>query len=490
MICACGSEILSTSDPLIQPTKTGLAPTSTINPISEIRLFLSPNVPVNLKERMEIPPEVQTVTEVNGANVIFDKCAQQKIVTKWFYLEVEPFTRIVTTPRKVVMSKETFQLFGDTYSDYRIETVSDDLIYDAVLADEESIALIPFEKMGLNWRVLQAIPGRSIDFCISGDQRLIDALMSDQNISIPASNFDPEKKTTLAMTGVTALVRQTGEKMDQHGVLYPAEKIGEVLSGADITHISNEVSFSPDCLITWNGTRFCSKPEYFDLLKEIGTDIVELTGNHLMDYGNEPLLYTLNLYDTSGISYYGGGKNLEEAATPLLIDHHGNRLAFIGCNRVGPDFDWATVESPGSNPCDIDHLQEQIQELDQQGFLTIITFQHLENCDFEPLPPQRGDFFRAAEAGAVIVSGSQAHCPQTMEFKGGTFIHYGLGNLFFDQTDLIQRIGFIDEYTFYENQLIAIDLIPYIIEDQAQPRLLTRDEKNDFLIQIFKASGW
>ena len=40
---------------------------------------------------------------------------------------------------------------------------------------------------------------------------------------------------------------------------------------------------------------------------------------------------------------------------------------------------------------------------------------------------------RPADAGAVIVSGSQSHVPLQMEFYKGAFIHYGLGNLFFGQ---------------------------------------------------------
>ncbi len=71
--------------------------------------------------------------------------------------------------------------------------------------------------------------------------------MADPGFVIPVSNFVPEKMTVLAMTGVTALVRQTGEKMEELGILYPAEKIGELLREADITHVSNEVSFSENC---------------------------------------------------------------------------------------------------------------------------------------------------------------------------------------------------------------------------------------------------
>ena len=53
---------------------------------------------------------------------------------------------------------------------------------------------------------------------------------------------------------------------------------------------------------------------------------------------------------------------------------------------------------------------------------------------------------RVADAGATMVSGSQAHYPHIMEFRGESFIHYGLGNLFFDQMTYILPNGdVIDE---------------------------------------------
>lgn len=204
-----------------------------------------------------------------------------------------------------------------------------------------------------------------------------------------------------------------------------------------------------------------------------------------MDFGAVPFLKTMDTYRENGLNFYGGGKNLAEAGEPLKLEIKGNKIAFVGCNAVGPDFDLATESTPGSNPCEIKKLESQIKELRTQGFNPIVTFQHMEICQPEPLPPQRGDFQRAALVGAVIVSGSQAHCPQSMDFIGDTFVHYGLGNLFFDQMDKIQRMGFIDRYYFYDNHLIVVEPIGIVREDEAQPRLMTKDEFQVFIKKYF-----
>jgi poly-gamma-glutamate synthesis protein (capsule biosynthesis protein) len=97
-----------------------------------------------------------------------------------------------------------------------------------------------------------------------------------------------------------------------------------------------------------------------------------------------------------------------------------------------------------------------------------------------------------AEAGADIVSGSQAHQPQAMEFLNGSFIHYGLGNLFFDQYGLCEACekGLIDRHVFYEGRFISTELLPIQFVDYARSRPMTDDEANVLFHTLFNASGW
>jgi poly-gamma-glutamate synthesis protein (capsule biosynthesis protein) len=97
-----------------------------------------------------------------------------------------------------------------------------------------------------------------------------------------------------------------------------------------------------------------------------------------------------------------------------------------------------------------------------------------------------------ADAGAVIVSGSQAHQPQGMEFRNGSFIHYGLGNLFFDQYSLCEacRQGFIDQHVFYDGRYISTRLLPIQFVDYARSRPMTLEESNELLQALFLVSGW
>jgi poly-gamma-glutamate synthesis protein (capsule biosynthesis protein) len=321
------------------------------------------------------------------------------------------------------------------------------------------------------------------------------ATLIRDNFAIPSSNLDPQKMTVVAMTGVTALVRATAYEMEQHGITYPAQDIRDWLRDADITHISNEVPFAADCPYpdpVQPDVRFCSRDDYIQLLEDVGTDVVELTGDHFQDWGTEAMFHTLDLYRERGWLTYGGGANLAEGRNALLIDRSPNRIAFIGCNAKGGSFAQASETDPGAAACDMDWMAEEISRLKAEGYLVIATFQHFEYYTYSPQADQQRDFRQMADAGAAIVSGSQAHQPQGMDFRNGAFIHYGLGNLFFDQYSLCEacRQGFIDRHVFYDGRHISTQLLPIQFVDYARSRPMTIQESTELLQALFLASGW
>jgi poly-gamma-glutamate synthesis protein (capsule biosynthesis protein) len=299
------------------------------------------------------------------------------------------------------------------------------------------------------------------------------------------------------MTGVTALSRAVARQMELHGADFPAEKILPFFADADILHTSNEASFTPDCPPQdWFGDPvFCSPPANIALLTDIGLDIVELTGNHNNDYGSAANAYSLDLYDARGIVYFGGGRNLDDAVAPrILTAPDGTRIAFLGCNSAGPYKAWATAQTAGAAPCDDwSRIRATISDLKASGQAddVIVTVQYQELDSYAPNNQQVIDFEGLAASGADIVSGSQAHQPQGFEFSGGSLIHFGVGNTFFDQMDFVEnRQMFADKHVFYEGRTISTILFTGWFEEVGQPRPMTPEERSDFLRVIFDASGW
>jgi poly-gamma-glutamate synthesis protein (capsule biosynthesis protein) len=415
----------------------------------------------------------------------------------------------------LLMSPETQAVLSVVWGkpgENTVTTFPADKLLQQAWAKQPSWAIVPFEEIGPRWKVLNvdgispldrsfdpAAYPLSVHYGLEGPADVQASFMRQASTALQsAGNRDDQKLTVIELTGTTALVRHTAQRMEEKGVLYPAEKIRDILLDADLTHISNEVSFDENCPPA-NPVRlemrFCSSPGYIDLLKDIGADLIELTGNHELDWGADPFRYTLDLYKREGFAYYGGGADVKEAQKPYLYEHNGTRLAFIGCNSMGPEEDFVkdgsttTLANPGSLECDMDWMKAEIGELKSQGYLPIVTFQHFEMEDFKPQSGQRVDFQAASQAGAEIVSGSQSHFPQTVAFNGNQFIHYGLGNLFFDQMTGWNRQGFIDRHYFYDGKYIGTQLVTVMLEDYAQPRLMTDAERAKLLTQIFQVGG-
>jgi hypothetical protein len=505
------------------PTPTS-APQS--SPTTAAQVWLSPDLPSTLLSSFVLPAGWTTAAAAGEATVQL-RIGLDRPISTWIYALVAPFPTVVDgvsimdihkawsgqggspfSGRPLLVDQNTLEVFTALWgipAPGATQSLPADQLTDAAWAARPAWGIVPWEEIGPRWKVLE-IDGQSplrkefdagvyplaVPVSCLGDAELCRQIGGS---SLPPINRDPAKLTTVVLTGVTALVRATAAMMESRGILYPAQDIGPLLQAADLTHISNEIPFWMNCPPPDPNPgmmRFCSDPRYIDLLEYIGTDIVELTGNHVLDYGSDALLYTLDLYRQRGWRYYAGGDTLASARAPLLVEHNGNRLAFIGCNKPGYSSEWATDTTPGAAPCDFEYLRKEIARLRSENYLPIMTFQYIEYYQYRPTPEQIQDFHKASDAGAVIVSGSQAHQPQTFEFSGGAFIHYGLGNLFFDQYGLEKEteLAFIDRHIFYQGRYLGVELITIRFVDSARPRFMTAEERSSFLATVFSLSGW
>jgi enterochelin esterase-like enzyme len=368
-----------------------------------------------------------------------------------------------------------------------IRIVPDAALLNTLWSDRTLYTLLPFDKLTTRYRVLHI-----------NDQHPLDGDLSAYPFAFPSDqpNYDPSRLTRLLLSGVTALTRNTRVALDEHGVTWAGEAIKPYVEKADFFHTSNEVSFSPGCP-SWEEQplgAFCSKLEHFDLLTDIGLDIVELSGNHNLDYNAPAYLDTLDWYAEKGIQVIGGGADLAAARTPLTIQHNGSTITMLACNAVGPYYALAGETEPGAAACDLPWLRQTLPQLAEQSDLLILTVQYLEVEDYLPTQQQRYDFRGFADLGADVVIGTQAHKPQTFEFYGSargeeSFIHYGLGNLFFDQPFWGNMRFFMDELFIYEGRLLTVDLFTGIIDDLARPRPMTADEQLNFLAFMFNTQG-
>ncbi|RPI88499.1 MAG: hypothetical protein EHM41_01090 [Chloroflexi bacterium] len=518
------TEITDTPD--VEPSATvEVLPTITPTPVPS--LWIQPFIPEQLKTSIHLPEGIRQVQSSLEANLRLE-VSDANPASRWIYAAVAPFPTLVEgvafedvlgtwkgessgpfSGAPLMVSEDTREVLSAVWGEPAagfVQVFPEDELDEAAWNERPSWAVVPFEALDPRWKVLEvdgfsplrkdfdaAAYPLTVPISLVGDVSLQEQV--NLELAIPASNRDPSKLTTVMLTGVTALVRGTSNTMYSRGVTYPAEEIGFVLQDADILHVSNEIPFFADCPLyelNFPELRFCTNPRYIGLLEEIGTDVIELTGDHFADWGDEATLYTLELYNERGWPYYGGGANLEDARRPVMIEHNGNRIAFIGCNAKGGGYATASNTRPGAGECDWEWMETEVNRLKQEGYQVIATFQHQEYYEYQVREQYRCDFLRLAEAGASIVSGSQAHMPHGFEFSGSSFIHYGLGNLFFDQYNSMPGTNdaFLDRHVFYDGRYLGAELLAIRFIDYAKPVFMTAEERQTLLEIVFSASGW
>jgi poly-gamma-glutamate synthesis protein (capsule biosynthesis protein) len=459
--------------------------------------------------------------EENGEQVRLEVGGEVPLAD-WFYAPAAPFATTAdnismsdimqgwntgeSNLGRLILDNTTSAVFSQIWGppSPSVQVVEDGTLIDSLWAGRPSWTLIAFDELVPGLKVLtlddQSLLDPELDISqyplsipigLNGSGRAVQSVLTAWGDV--SSNRNPDLITRVSMTGVTALSRATAYQMELRGITTPGLVVGPVLEDADIAHISHEVSFVEDCPYPnpIGDPIFCARDEYLELLTSIGADVIELTGNHLNDWGAEYSARSIDMYEAARMHTFGGGRNLEEAEQPLLLEINGSKIAFVGCNPVGPAGDWADTSRSGSRPCDYDALYQQIRELKEAGYLVIATLQYAEYYSYAAPPNQTADFRALIDAGADAVSGSQGHHAQGFDLYKGGFIHYGLGNLFFDQMDMLgTRQSFIDTYVINDGKLISVELFTSLIEDWCCPRAMTAEERVDLLETVFEASGW
>jgi len=410
--------------------------------------------------------------------------------------------------KNLYLAPETLNVFSTLWgapSGDQVKVVDNEALVDEVWNASDALVLVPFEDIQPRLKIMRidgispldrpmdtGAYGLTVNYSLSAkagvSQKLkpeIDQLVA----SIPSTNRDESKMAVVVMSGTTALARVTLKKIELNGYEYPVKEIKNWFLSADLRHVSNEVSFDENCEYTDPYTmQFCSKVDQIKVLENLGVNVVESTGNHLNDYGSKYFANTLKMYAERGWLNFGGGYNAGEAKQPALTEVNGNKVAFIGCNPVGPATDWATDSRAGSANCDYAWFYQEIRDLKSQGYIVIATYQftEIDKAMYEGI--YRDPFQEAAGAGADIVQGSQSHVPMGFEFVNNSLIHYGLGNLLFDQMEPVNIREFVDRHILYNGKYINTELLTATLTDWSKPVPMNQNDRQELLTEMFDAS--
>lgn len=216
----------------------------------------------------------------------------------------------------------------------------------------------------------------------------------------------------------------------------PFSGLAGVFAGADI-RLGNL-----ECVIATTGSAgdknytFRAHPRSLPVLKR-HFDAVALANNHSGDYGREAFAQMLGLLKQAGLAQFGGGHDLAEAHTPLIIERKGLRIALLGYSEFMPRSFEADYNAPGIAWSEDEQVVDDIRKaraVYQADLVIPVMHWGWEN---EPVSNarQRQLARLMIDAGADAVIGGHPHVTQDIAHYQGKPIIYSVGNFVMKETD-------------------------------------------------------
>ncbi|MDD5749089.1 MAG: CapA family protein [Actinomycetota bacterium] len=328
--------------------------------------------------------------------------------------------------------------------------------------------------------------------------KIEDQLVEDLKESI--ENYYSKVSVRMNMVGDIIPGRHVAEKMAEHGVEYPFEKIAPYVRKADIVFGNLECPLTDSIKPEYEGMTFVAPSKTIDGLKLLGLNVAGVANNHSTNYGTAPFCETLELLKKNEIGYVGGGYDWSEAHNPLLIRKANLKIAFLQYNTIEGSID-AGDDKPGvawvsmppwrdENPEHFEVVANDIKRAKETADFVVVSFHWSKEDTYKPNESMKKMAHLCIESGADMVVGGHPHTVQPLGFFKGKFIAYSLGNFVFDQMQRDQtREGFFLKCEFKRNVLSKIEIVPYKIYDYCQPRVLAGKAKSRLIRKILSISG-
>ncbi len=340
----------------------------------------------------------------------------------------------------------------------------------------------------LTWRKPRSAWERWLEARHAAARRL-PSLIPSLQAAISSRLFSPPTGLRLMVAGDVMLARGVRTRLERLGPDWAFQLVQPLLKQADLAVANLEsplgTSGSP---VPGKMIWFRAPPDYALALARGGFGAMILANNHILDYGTDCLMETLDALQRAGVRYVGAGRNLAEARQPLLVEKQGVRLALLAYSDFADIFwSWdypftfaATESRAGVAPLRLDYLREDIQKARELADVVAVALHWGEEDTNYPNERQLAVAQCALSWGAQIVLGFHPHALQGLQLDQYSLVAYSLGNFVMDQHRPINTQSMILDLVIDQRGVRAVNVIPCQIE-QCRPRPLADAEAAQLL---------
>lgn len=284
-----------------------------------------------------------------------------------------------------------------------------------------------------------------------------------------------ETAFTASFVGDIMMGRHVNEVIEKHGSDYLFEKVQPVFNQSDYVsgNFENPVLLQKEEVYegekSEKNIHLFSRLEGAHAIKNAGFSVINLANNHMMDYGPNALVETLDTFNDLGMPHVGAGNNVEEATEVEYADYDGQRVATLGFTDVLVKGFSAQRYTAGVARATPENIVPAIQEAKKNADLVIVNVHWGIEYNKKPSKRQKEMAKIMADVGADIIVGHHPHVLSEIEvFDNGSVVFYSLGNFIFDQGWTRTKDSAIAQYHIDKDGKKSIEIIPVRLKE-AQP---------------------
>jgi poly-gamma-glutamate capsule biosynthesis protein CapA/YwtB (metallophosphatase superfamily) len=235
------------------------------------------------------------------------------------------------------------------------------------------------------------------------------------------------------------------------------------------------------------GPHLFTTHDVLDQLKTLNIHAVTLANNHILDFGEEGIISTIEACKKENIRFTGAGRNIEEASEPLIYEVNGLRIAIINFCEI--EWSVATGSSWGANPMNIIDNVQQIKLARKQADFVLVIIHGGHEIYNLPSPRMVKEYRFFAENGADAIIGHHPHYISGYEVHRGKPIFYSLGNFIFTMKTPYEGWykGLVAQLKISRNKVNKFKIIP-VIQDKNSFNLSVPEgeHRNEILEEVEK----
>lgn len=228
---------------------------------------------------------------------------------------------------------------------------------------------------------------------------------------------------------------------------------GADIAFADLESVLSHSGYPREKLITLG-----ADPELVEDLKQMHFGVLSVANNHTVDFGEDPLLDTIDVLERHDIQVIGAGRNIDAALSPAIVTANGAAVAFLAASCLLPVGSSAAADRPGVAPIHV-HTELKLDpyvDMEEPGHPPVVhTYPDMADlamvCERVEAARATADFVAVSvhmgfgfgevlaeyqpivghaliDAGADIVLGNHVHAIHGIETYQGKAILYSPGN--------------------------------------------------------------